>query len=83
MPSHGQKSTDKSLDSSEEGRRVLEHARTDSLDGASATGRRETSGASLIPASDTTCSSEQLLSLQTSIVSGFTTMSGSPTKAIF
>ena len=68
MPSHGQKSKDKSLDSSEEGRSALEYARTGSLDGESATGRRETS-------SDTTCSNEQLLSLQTSIESGFTTMS--------
>ena len=81
MPSHAQKSKDKSLDS-EEGRSVLEQARTGSLDGESATGRRETSGASLIPASDTTCSNEQLLSLQTSVESGFTTMSGSLTKAI-
>ena len=82
MPSHGQKSKDKSLDSSEDGRSVFEHARTGSLDGESATGRRETSGTSLIPASDTTCSNEQLLSLQTSIESGFTAMSGSLTKAI-
>ena len=81
IPSHGQKSKDKSSDSSEDGRSALEHARTSSLDGESATGRRETSGASLIPASDTTCSNEQL-SLQTSIESGFTTMSGSLTKAI-
>ena len=81
MPSHGQKSKDKSLDSSEEGRSALEYARTGSLVGESATGRRETSGASLIPASDTTCPNEQL-SLQTSIESGFTTMSCSPTKAI-
>ena len=82
MPSHGQKSREKSLDSSEEGRSVLEHTRTGSLDGESATGRRETSGASQIPASDTTCSNEQLLSLQTSIESGFTSMSGSLAKAI-
>ena len=82
MPSHGQKSNDKSLDSSEDGRSVFEHARTGSFDGESATGRRETSGTSLTPASDTTCSNEQLLSLQTSIESGFTTMSGSLTKAI-
>ena len=82
MPSHGQKSKDKSLDSSEEGRNVLEHTRTSSLDGESATGRRETSGESQIPASDTTCSNEQFLSLQTSIESSFTTMSGSLTKAI-
>ena len=34
MPSHGQKSTDKSLDSSAKGRSVLEHARTGTLDGA-------------------------------------------------
>ena len=81
MPSHGQKSKDKSLDSSEDGGSVLEQARTGSLDGESATGRRETSGALLIPASDTTCSNEQLLSLQTSIIieSGFTTMSVSLT----
>ena len=42
MPSHAQKSKDKSLDS-EEGRSVLEHARTGSLDGESATGKTETS----------------------------------------
>ena len=77
MPSHGQKLREKSLDSSEEGRSEFEHTRTGSLDGESATGRRETSGASQIPASDTTCSNEQLLSLQTSIESGFTSMSGS------
>ena len=82
MPSHGQKSMEKSLDSSEEGRSILEHTRTGSLDGESATGRRETSGASQIPASDTTCSNEELLSLQTSIESGFTSMSGSLAKAI-
>ena len=81
MPSHGQKSKDKSLDSSEDGGSVLEQARTGSLNGESATGRRETSGTLLIPTSDTTCSNEQLLSLQTSIIteSGFTTMSGSLT----
>ena len=82
MPSHGQKSREKSLDSSEEGRSVFEHTRTGSLDGESATSRRETSGASQIPASDTTCSNEQLLSLQTSIESGFTSMSGSLAQAI-
>lgn len=82
MPSQGQKSREKSLDSSEEGRSVFEHTRTGSLDGESATSRRETSGASQIPASDTTCSNEQLLSLQTSIESGFTSMSGSLAKAI-
>ena len=82
MPCHGQKSKDKSSDSSEDGRSAFERARTGSLDGESATGRRETSGTSLIPASDTTCSNEQLLSLQTSIESDFTTMSGSLTKAI-
>ena len=84
MPSHGQKSREKSLDSSEGGRSVLEHTRTGSLDGKSATGRRETSGASQIPASDATCSNERLLSLQTSIESGFTrlSMSGSLAKAI-
>ena len=62
MPSHAQKSKDKSLDS-EEGRSVLEHARTGSLDGESATGRREVSGASLISASDkasdTKCSNDR------------------------
>ena len=60
MPSHGQKSKDKSLDSSENGKSVLEHARTGSLDGESATNRRETSGVSLLPASDTTCSNRPL-----------------------
>ena len=82
MPSHGQKSREQSLDSSEEGRSFLEHTRTGSLDGESATGRRETSGASQTPASDTTCSNEQLLSLQTSIESGSASMSGSLAKAI-
>ena len=52
------------------------------MDDQSATGRRETGGASQIPASDTTCSNEGLLSLQTSIESGFTSMSGSLAKAI-
>ena len=33
MPSHEQKSKDKSLDSSEDGRSVFEYARTGSLDG--------------------------------------------------
>ena len=82
MPSHGQKLREKYLDSSEEGRSEFEHTRTGSLDGESATGRRESSGASQILASDTTCSNEQLLSLQTSIESGFTSMSGSLAKAI-
>ena len=82
MPRHGQKSREKSLDSSEEGRGVLEHTRAGSLDGESATGRRETSGASQIPAPKTTCSNEQWLSLQTSIQSGFTSMSRSLAKAL-
>ena len=81
MPSHGQKEKEKSSDLQEIGKTGTE---TRGLDGTSSA--RKERGDKIrqigIPASDTTCPNEQLLSLQSSIEKGFTTMSGFLTKAI-
>ena len=81
MTNRGQKSTAASSDSLEKGGSVTEIAGTRGLDGATSAGKEKDEG-TLVPALDTTCSNEQLLSLRTSIESGFTIMGDSLTKAM-
>ena len=81
MPTHGVKSAAATPDLTEKGRNVAEVAEDRRLSDARKAHGEENRLNSL-PASDTTCSNEQLSSLQTSIENGFTTMSSSLTKAI-
>lgn len=81
MPTHGVKSAAATPDQTEKERDVAEVAEDRRLSDARKAHGEENRLNSL-PASDTTCSNEQLSSLQTSIESGFTTMSSSITKAI-
>lgn len=64
MPNDGLKSRDKSFDSPGEVRSVTENAITRGLDGEHDV-KKELGDGTLVPASDTTCSNEQLLSLRT------------------
>ena len=81
MPTHGVKSAAATPDLTEKGRNVAEVAEDRRLSDARKAHGEENRLNSL-PASDTTCSNEQLSSLQASIENGFTTMSSSLTKAI-
>ena len=80
MPNNRPKTRDQFPESPGEGRSFTENSGAPGLEGKST--RTEHGDGTSVPASDTTCSNERLLSIRTALESGFTTMGKSLTKAI-